>query len=69
MTERLDRAIRAAMDATHEPGDVRLLHRQYAQALIADLLEGLDWPDEAETAFWNMCLTEIRTRADIEDQS
>ena len=72
-TDRLDRAIAAAMDATHEPGDVSLLHRQYARALIADLLEGLEKPEGAnlwwdEETGWDACLAAFRQRAGIEEE-
>ena len=68
MTEdRLDRAIEAGYIATGEKpisfGQGQ--DRTFARALIADLINDMDLPDEREHAEWNMCLDEIRSRAGI----
>ena len=74
-TDRLDRAIRAANDAINfQPlNRVPDHYRQYARALIADLLEGLEKPEGAnlwwdEETGWDACLEAFRQRAGIGEE-
>ncbi len=69
MTERLDRAIKEAyrnIDGEHDECADMNIERQYARALIADLLEGMeDNDDDSMSIGWNGCLRTIRDRAGI----
>jgi hypothetical protein len=64
MTERRDRAIRAALVAAYAKSGNANSHT-FAQALIRDLTDDMFWPDSAENSLWNLCLEAIRTRVGI----